>query len=269
MKIMFLRVLVYCTLLLSTTAALAKAEVTHKDYVLGNSLLTLLHEIGHAVVDYYQLPVVGREEDAADTFSILVVTNAMEEDTALNDTEINQLDQYFFYGALQWLAYSEESDLEDYSLYAGSHSLDQQRLFTHLCLLSGFDSDYYPSFAEELELSEYMPPMEECEENYDIAQSNWQHLLENYGHNALLGEQEITIQIDPHPVYADLLQAWPWLSYFEKRLEEQLILPRPLLIRFHSCKEPDAWYDPETLGIEICYALMDEYARYYERTHAH
>ena len=39
-------------------------------YVLANAQFTLLHELGHALIHTLKLPVLGREEDAADTLAI-------------------------------------------------------------------------------------------------------------------------------------------------------------------------------------------------------
>ena len=36
------------------------------EFVVGNMLFTVTHEIGHAVIGQMELPVLGREEDAAD-----------------------------------------------------------------------------------------------------------------------------------------------------------------------------------------------------------
>jgi hypothetical protein len=43
--------------------------VTRVDAVVAPTLDTFLHEVGHAVFDYLRVPVLGREEDAADQFS--------------------------------------------------------------------------------------------------------------------------------------------------------------------------------------------------------
>jgi hypothetical protein len=39
------------------------------EFVVGNALFTLGHELGHAVVSEFNLPVLGREEDAVDAFA--------------------------------------------------------------------------------------------------------------------------------------------------------------------------------------------------------
>jgi hypothetical protein len=41
------------------------------EFVTGNMLFVALHELGHALVGQLRLPVLGREEDAADYFATL------------------------------------------------------------------------------------------------------------------------------------------------------------------------------------------------------
>ena len=43
------------------------------EFVAGNALFTLGHELGHAVISEFNLPVLGREEDAADSFATLAL----------------------------------------------------------------------------------------------------------------------------------------------------------------------------------------------------
>jgi hypothetical protein len=40
------------------------------EFILGNMLFVVVHEIGHAVIGEMEMPVLGREEDAADAFAI-------------------------------------------------------------------------------------------------------------------------------------------------------------------------------------------------------
>ncbi len=44
--------------------------------VMSSLYLVFLHELGHALISMYDLPVVGREEDAADQLAALVLINA-------------------------------------------------------------------------------------------------------------------------------------------------------------------------------------------------
>jgi Putative metallopeptidase len=55
------------------------------EFVAGNMLFALLHEAGHAVVNELGLPVLGREEDAADSFAAtrLIIAGSASPDRVL------------------------------------------------------------------------------------------------------------------------------------------------------------------------------------------
>ena len=52
--------------------------ITQEDAILGPLIDVFLHETGHAVFDQLKVPVLGREEDAADLFSALHYAAAWE-----------------------------------------------------------------------------------------------------------------------------------------------------------------------------------------------
>ena len=41
------------------------------EFITGNTLFVLTHEMGHGLINEMNLPVLGREEDAADSFAIV------------------------------------------------------------------------------------------------------------------------------------------------------------------------------------------------------
>ena len=49
------------------------AGVMRTDAIIGPVLDVFLHEVGHAVFDYNQVPILGREEDAADQFAAYIL----------------------------------------------------------------------------------------------------------------------------------------------------------------------------------------------------
>lgn len=56
------------------------AGVTRTDAIMGPTLEVFLHEVGHAVFDYLSVPILGREEDAADQFAAYVLLQFAESD---------------------------------------------------------------------------------------------------------------------------------------------------------------------------------------------
>ena len=51
-------------------------------FVTSNLISFFYHELGHAVIDTKQVPIFGQEEDAADVFSILLIDEIFEPESA-------------------------------------------------------------------------------------------------------------------------------------------------------------------------------------------
>ena len=66
-----------------TSPALAEEDGPPLDpqrvnFVIANTLFTAMHELGHAVIHEYELPVLGGEERAADNLAILLIRRSPE-----------------------------------------------------------------------------------------------------------------------------------------------------------------------------------------------
>ena len=62
---------VFCLLYATGSAAQEHASAEQLRFVTTNSEFTLLHEMGHLLIHELQLPVLGREEDAADQLGFI------------------------------------------------------------------------------------------------------------------------------------------------------------------------------------------------------
>ena len=105
----------------------------------GTTLHILLHEIGHAMVDIFDLPITGREEDAVDQFATLTLIAQDEEDEAF-ETRPSRL---ALLGAVMFNQISTKPEHMDRNRFADVHSLGQQRYYDNLCLLIGGDEAVY------------------------------------------------------------------------------------------------------------------------------
>ncbi|MDX6581832.1 MAG: hypothetical protein QOI10_1016 [Solirubrobacterales bacterium] len=85
----------------------------------------LAHEFTHALIHDFKLPVLGREEDAADDLATLILIKA------------DGGDQYVADAAQFWAALSQRQAVPQVTDYADVHSLDLQRSFEMLCELAG------------------------------------------------------------------------------------------------------------------------------------
>lgn len=130
-----------------------------------STMFVFFHELGHALIDIYDLPVTGREEDAVDQLSTLIVADGSEEGAAS-----------VFNGALSF-AITDEGDLDD-SAFWDEHSMGRQRFYNIICLLYGQD----PKTHKDLVNEEVLPPAraQRCPSEYQRAEKAWGALLSPY-----------------------------------------------------------------------------------------
>lgn len=138
--------------------------------VAGATLFIFFHEAGHALIDLYDLPITGKEEDAVDQLATLILLEAGE------DGENAALD-----GASSFLTEEEASEDEEKFeelAFWDEHSLDEQRFYNILCWLYGKDPEGYAYLVEDETLPEARA--ESCPGEYERMSKAWDTLLEPY-----------------------------------------------------------------------------------------
>jgi hypothetical protein len=135
------------------------------DAVRAATLATFFHELGHGLVDAWKIPITGREEDAVDQLSTLVLIEATE------NGEQMALD-----GALSFKLYADfASGMQN---YWDEHSLDEQRFFDMICLVYGHDEKKYAYLVKDGTLPEERASF--CNEDYKKVSRAWHQLLAPY-----------------------------------------------------------------------------------------
>lgn len=139
----------------------------YDDEVIFASYFTFLHELGHALVDQYQLPITGKEEDAVDSFAAIQLIATGEEAAVIAGIEQFDVD------AIE----EEEEGLEELPFW-GEHSLSIQRLYNITCLVYGSDPEEYADFVTD----DFLPAerAENCDAEYVQAADGWERLLANF-----------------------------------------------------------------------------------------
>lgn len=108
-----------------------ESELELQRSVYGATVFVFFHELGHALINVLDLPAVGREEDAADQLSTVILTNGGEEgETAV----IN--------GANSFILEGQSADMQRLPFW-DEHSLGPQRFFNLLCWVYGHDPEKY------------------------------------------------------------------------------------------------------------------------------
>lgn len=134
--------------------------------VRGAVAATFFHELGHGLIDAWQLPITGKEEDAVDQLStIVLIEKAKEgEQLALN-------------GAVSFKLYADQ-DKYLKKIYWDEHSLDEQRFYDTICLIYGHDPEKYDYLVKDGTLPEERAVL--CREDYPKISKSWKQLLSPY-----------------------------------------------------------------------------------------
>jgi len=159
------RKLFMCYELLQTIVQVAQDpsldEDERTDMIGGTWMFVLFHELGHALIDFYDLPVTGREEDAVDDFSAVLMIDSGNPTYALAAAAFFE---------------ATDSGMYDKLSFADEHSLGAQRVYSILCTVYGSDPDRYESFVTSGLLPESRAVR--CPAEYQQKSNAWEALLE-------------------------------------------------------------------------------------------
>jgi hypothetical protein len=108
---------------------------TRDEVIVGGFIDAIFHELGHALFDILQVPVFGREEDAADQLSAFLMLQ-FGQDVARTTIQ----------GAA--FTYLNNRNPRSRAEYADEHGTDAQRFFNYLCLAYGGEPDAFRDFVD-------------------------------------------------------------------------------------------------------------------------
>lgn len=210
---------------------LSLADDAEDAFVEANILGIFYHELGHAIIDVMDLPVLGQEEDAADVASILLIDTLFEPDTAVDLA----YDAAFGFAAEAMLSEGEEPAWWDV------HGTDPQRYYNTVCLFYGGDPENREGFAEDMELPE--DRAETCAEEYELAVASWGPVLDTLS------------ETDGHALEWQGGRAGFDTDVLQQEvtaLNESYAWPEVLVVTIAECGEANAFYDPDARSITLC-----------------
>ena len=138
------------------------AELSHG--VNGFVTWIMLHELGHALIDVYDLPVTGNEEDAVDQFATVIALEYIPPDQAGNVLS----------STLRAWSLGQNSILTEGQL-AGPHSLASQRFYNIACWMYGSDVHAFSNFVNNGYLTEARAS--QCQSEYERLSESWYRLV--------------------------------------------------------------------------------------------
>ena len=222
------------------------------EFVAGNMLFVLTHELGHALIGEMDLYVLGREEDAADAFAVTRVLDV--------GTEVST--QVLVQAATGWFLSDKRNQARGIELnFYGEHSLDRQRAYQIVCLMVGSDPDKFAQAAEKAKLPKSR--QQTCRDDYGVAASSWSKALKPHLRGAGQPKQKIEVVYGPAEGRLEAIaQAFRTIKLLETvatPAAERYAWPRPIAFEMRACGQPSAYWDTDVYKLVLCYELGQDF----------
>lgn len=234
----------------------AKDRQKLSEFVQGNMLFALLHEMGHAVIGELELPVVGRQEDAADSYASIRLIQIGSEFS--NEVVENTAKGWF-------LSDRRDRKTGDTVDYYDQHALDQQRAYQMVCFMVGSDKNKFKSLATETKLPR--DRQETCAQDYVDAAKSWDALLKP--HFRAPDQPETQIDVVYGEARGDLAlssqiaRSIHLLEIVAKSASRKFAWPRSFTLEMQTCGVPNAHWGPAERKLTLCYELARDFAELY------
>lgn len=241
---------------LAPPQAMFKDSTTLEQFVVGTLRFVLLHEMGHGFVDLYGIPVLGREEDAADRFA----TWWLSPDQSQGEDGTDAI------AAMEWWLASAKMSGETRQELAwwDEHGIDEQRGYQIACLLYGSDPEVMGPLAGRMNI-----PAERRKSCVHEARQN------AAGWSAFLNSQVSTLRIPVDGFIVPLNYVQPSeqttdaahfvrqhkiLEGLQATLKQFKFPEGSVMVRLYAqdCKMPNAFWSPDQKAIVLCYELVNQ-----------
>lgn len=146
--------------------------ITKLDTLAGPLLDVFMHEAGHAVFDILDVPIFGREEDAADQFSAYVMLQFDKE----RARKLILGTAYQYTTDIQFSADTQRPQVLALKKFSDEHGIPAQRFYNVLCMAYGADPKLFADVVEE----NYLPKdrAEACHDEYEQVTFAFKKLIE-------------------------------------------------------------------------------------------
>jgi hypothetical protein len=259
-----LSMMILASVLSATTGADARVKKTSEsqqrelvEFVAGNMLFVAFHEMGHALVSQLRLPVLGREEDSADSFATLAM---LEEGTEFSVNVLVQAARGWF------LMDRRDQKLGNMLSFYDAHGLDKQRAYAIVCLMVGSNDKQFKELADWVQMPEER--QQTCHGDYNNAKYSWDMVLKPFLRSADQPKSNIDVVYEPGPRNLDTyFQSFRSIKFLETLAEHtsgRYLLPRPIAIVMKSCGDANAFWNSPTLKETLCYEMAEDFVELYQ-----
>ncbi len=231
-------------------------RVKFVEFVLGNTLYVLAHEAGHAVISEMALPVLGKEEDAADSFAALT---ALRSGRAFGDNVLINSARGWFY--------IDKRDAKDgvKMVFYDEHGINTQRAYNIICLMVGGEPEKFTAVADEAKMPKERQGT--CQGDHSNASWSWEKVLKPHIRAAKAKTTKIKVTYGPgngeYDVYAKVFQSVKMLEVVAGALSDRFVWRAPISLEMKACGSPNAEWNIPAKTITVCYEIASEFAALY------
>ncbi|MEC7119162.1 MAG: DUF4344 domain-containing metallopeptidase [Pseudomonadota bacterium] len=243
---------------LAPPQVLFKQSISLQQFVRGTLRFIMLHEAGHALVDLYQLPILGREEDAVDRFAAWL----MSPQGVLGDDGTDAI------AAMEWWFASAQVDpsTRQQLPWWGEHAMDEQRAYQIACLIYGRNPTLMQGLAVRLNIPEKR--RHACQYEAQQNHNSWARLLQPQVAQPSSTRQpfsQFLVPINYLPANAQTQQAATWLQNHQmlEQLQGLLHQFKPstqramIQVTAQNCGTANAFWNLNTKSLTICYEMVN------------
>ena len=221
-------------------------------FIVGNMLFVLLHEIGHVLITELGLPVLGREEDAADAYATVTILAMKNE---FSERVLTHAAKGWFYGDRR-----DRMELTPV-VYYDAHSLSRQRAYQIVCYMVGSDPEKFAPLADETGLPE--DRRSTCQGDFSNADWSWSKVLKDHKRTTQ-PKTEITVRYgEPAAGFETLARAMQSIQLLEtvaQRISDTYALRAAFTIEARACGSPGAEWNLETRTLVVCHEMAEDFA---------
>ena len=220
-------------------------------FAINNSLFTLYHEVGHLLIDKMKLPLLGREEDAADNIAtwLLLQKGTPDANQALEDAAEGWM--------MSGMLYGSEFDDDD---FAAGYTPDRHRSLQIVCMMVGADGSAFRPVANSFSMQP--DKQRSCHFDYEVIDRSIGALLKDPGSGTRV---DVRYQDGGRRLRLAerVLRSSGIFDHVAEEVRQGYRLSGRVKFTAQRCGEPNAFYDPETTEVIFCYELVQDFLEMY------
>lgn len=233
------------------------------DFLVGNLAFVLLHEFGHAVIREFDVPLLGLEEDSADTIAAVALIDTDRDHPGAEPRLTSLLAMAALGNLLAWRTGIEQSS-QDLAVWS-QHSLSVRRFARLACLLYGSDVRRFQWVADAAKMPDIRADW--CEDEFALARHGADWLIRTYGTPGGTephGRIRIVYREPKTAAQAEALRIVRERRVIEQAarfVDSRFRFPKAFAVTVNNCGAPNAYWDPGVEELFVCHELLEAFAK--------